>query len=321
MTGESFELPSGLTERRKQFGAVPPPAPKTDSGKIETLEQRHTREQITDSEKLEEIVFLLRKSLSNTITLNLDEIITLLTNIEVILGKIEIAIEIAFPRPPEARTLFYDVASSNTTAVAAPLELNDALYTTEQVYEHIKQNAPRITACNDGPGMWYIRISHDGEQYSDEFPIYEGEYKIVYNIYEIKHRSTVAGMKYRITEFELGREKTTYFKSGRGYLRNTTVAAGNAVPTVAYTTSDLHDVTTVLGQNSTTGYLKNLDPLNTIFFWISHDGTEFGQSGAGLGVEYGRINPNGMTNFDYLDIHSIRVGANVNNVDYELFMG
>jgi len=320
MTGESFELPSGLSKRRKQFGAVPPPTPNTDSGKLETLEQRHTREQITDSEKLEEIVFLLKKISSTSTTVNLDNLINLLTNIEVILEEIKVSIEVAFPSA-SARTLYYDVASSNSTAVTTPLQLNDAQYTTEQVYEHIKQNAPRITACNDGPGMWYIRISHDGEQYSDEFPIYEGEYKIIYNIYEIKHRSTVAGMKYRITEFELGREKTTYFKSGRGYLRNMTVATGNAVPTVAYTTTNLHDVTTVLGQNSTTGYLKNLDALNTIFFWISHDGTEFGQGGAGLGVEYGRINPNGMTNFDYLDIHSIRVGADVNNVDYELFLG
>ena len=126
MTGESFELPSGLSKRRKEFGAVPPPVPDTDSG------------------KLDEIVQLLRQIANPP------------------------------PSPSESRALFYDRSVSNTTAVTTVPEANSALYTREEVWEHLLRNAESINLYNDGPGPWYIRISHDGEQFSSEFPIYEG---------------------------------------------------------------------------------------------------------------------------------------------------
>jgi hypothetical protein len=277
MTGQSFELPFGLTKRRKEFGAIPPDIPGTDSG------------------KLEEIVQLLRQLASPP------------------------------PTPGSERTLFYDLKGTNVTAVTTVPEANSALYTREQVYEHLKMNAKIINLYNDGPGPWYIRISHDGEQFSDEFPIYEGEAKTVKNIYEIRHRSPHADMNYRITEFDMWKQKNVDFRAGPQYLFNGTVAigAGNLNPAIAFTTATLHNFNASLTNNATTGYIKNRDPLNTLYLWRSQDGITFAPLGLGIGVEYGTIDPNGAVNIDYYNIHSIMVSSDtaIAPVDYEIWVG
>ena len=277
MTGESFELPSGLSKRRSDFGAVPPKIPDTDSG------------------KLEEIVQLLRQIASPP------------------------------PTPGSKQTLFYDRSSSNTVAVAVVPEANSALYTREQVWEHLQRNAESINLYNDGPGPWYIRISHNGEQFSDEFPIYEGEAKTVKNIYEIKHRSPHANMNYRITEFEMWKQKNVDFRAGPQYLFNGTVGigAGNANPALAYAGATLHNFNAALTTNATTGYFKNRDPLNTLYIWRSQDGITFTPLGLGIGVEYGTIDPNGAVNIDYYNIHSIMISSDtaIAAVDYEIWVG
>jgi hypothetical protein len=116
----------------------------------------------------------------------------------------------------KSRTLFYDHADTNETAVTTPLEASDPRYIREEIFECLQRNAETITLYNNGPGPWYIRISNDGEQFSDEFSIKEGGAKTVKNIYEIRHRSPRAGMEYRITEFELWsqalEEHTLFFK-------------------------------------------------------------------------------------------------------------
>jgi hypothetical protein len=277
MTGESFELPFGLTKRRKDFGAVPPEIPDTDSG------------------KLEEIVILLRQLVSPP------------------------------PIPESERTLFYDVSATNATAVTTVPEANSALYTREQIWEHLQRNGKIVNLYNDGPGPWYIRISHDGEQFSGEFPIYEGEAKTVKNVYEIRHRSPHADMDYRITEFEMWKQKNVDFRAGPQYLFNGTVAigAGNANPTLAYVGATLHNFNATLTTNATTGYIKNRDPLNTLYIWRSQDGITFTPLGLGIGVEYGSIDPNGAVNIDYYNIHSIRVSSDtaIAPVDYEIWVG
>lgn len=217
---------------------------------------------------------------------------------------------------------YYDVSTSISTAVTTkPDSPDSASYTRHRIYEIIERNAKRLSIYNDGPGPLYVIILHKENEPSDEFPLYEGEAKTYLNIFEVKLRAPVVGLKYRITEYELWKQRNIDFRAGRGYIRNQTVAVGNANPLLAYNTSDLHDINAALQRNASTGYIKNRNPLNTIFFWISVDGTEFGQSGQGLNVEYGTIDPNGAANIDYLEVDSIRIGANANNVSYEIVVG
>lgn len=114
----------------------------------------------------------------------------------------------------KSRTVFYDHAGINETAVTTPLDASDSRYTTEKIFECLLRNAEKINLYNDGPGPWYVRTSPDGEQFSEEFSIKIGEVRTVKNIYEIKHRSPHA-MKYRITEFEMwnrASEHTLFYK-------------------------------------------------------------------------------------------------------------
>jgi hypothetical protein len=114
------------------------------------------------------------------------------------------------------RTLFYDHAGTNKIAVTTPMEASDPRYTTEQIFKRMQRNAEKLDLYNDGPGPWYVRTSPDGEQFSEEFLIKKGNVKTVKNIYELRHRSPRAGMKYRITEFELwsraSEEHTLFYK-------------------------------------------------------------------------------------------------------------
>jgi hypothetical protein len=116
----------------------------------------------------------------------------------------------------KSRTVFYDHAGINETAVTTLLDASDPRYTTEEIFERLERNAETITLYNDGPGLWYIHTSSDGEHFSDEFLIKEGGVKTVKDIYEIRHRSSQAGMNYRITEFEMwddrALEHTLFYK-------------------------------------------------------------------------------------------------------------
>ena len=101
------------------------------------------------------------------------------------------------------RTFFYDHIGTNETAVTTPLDASDSRYTIEKIFECLQRNVETITLHNYGPGSWYVRTSPDGEQFSEEFSIKMGGARTVKNIYEIKHRSLHADMKYHITEFEM----------------------------------------------------------------------------------------------------------------------
>lgn len=217
---------------------------------------------------------------------------------------------------------YYDVSSTISTAtITRPSDSDSSSYTTISIWQIIERNSPKLTIYNDGPGPLFVIISHFQNQYSVEFPLYEGEAKTYIDVREIKLRSPVAGCAYRLTEYELWKQKNIDFKSGRGYIRNQNIATGNVTPATAYTTSDEHTINTSLRRNATTGYIKNRDSVAVLFCWSSIDGTEYGQSGSGLATEYFTVDPNSAVNIDGWEIFSLRVGANINNVNYEVSLG
>lgn len=217
---------------------------------------------------------------------------------------------------------YYDNSSTITTAtVTKPADSDSSGYTSINLWQLLERNSPRLTIYNDGPGTLYIIISHISNQFSNEFPLYEGEAKTYLDVREIKLRSPIAGCAYRLTEYELWKQKNIDYKAGRGYIRNQTLAVGNVLPATAYTTADTHTINATINRNSTTGYIKNRDTIATLFVWVSVDGTEYGQSGSGLAVEYFTVEPNSAVNLDGWEIFSLVIGANQNNVDYEVVVG
>lgn len=211
----------------------------------------------------------------------------------------------------ETKQKYYDeVRTSDTTE-----------YTSEKIYDFLNQNAKNVIVLNDGPGTIYVKYSSNGTSYSSEFTFYEGEAKKYTNVHTLKIRTLLTGVKYRVTEFEIWKQKNVDYKTGRGYIRNQTLVTGDATPATAYTTTDIHNVFTILQRNATTGYIKNRDSVAKLLCWISIDGTEYGQSGQGIAIEYFTVDPNSALNVDGWEVYSLKIGANQNNVSYEVALG
>ncbi len=244
------------------------------------------------------------------------------------LGIINILKRIASFVGPTERQIFYEISgmiSTYGTAQTLPLSDDSAAYIREQVFDRLGMNAPKLNVYNDGPGTWYIRHSHDGHNFSEEFPMYEGEAKTYENIYELRHRAPLDALKYRITEFDLWKQKNVDYKAGHQYMVNGSVAigAGNVNPAIAYLTATTLNFNAALTENATTGYIKNRDVLNTLYIWRSRDGINYAPLGVGIGTEYITIDPNGAVNIDYYNIHSIKVSSNtpIATVPYEVWVG
>ncbi len=209
------------------------------------------------------------------------------------------------------RDYWYDESSTIDTANNTATDNPDSnVYTRIRLYEILGRTSPRVTVYNDGPGTLYVRVSHTTNTWSvTEFPLYEGEAKTYIDVYEIRMRATVAGLNYRVTEFELWKQKNVDFRAGRGYVRTQTIAVAGATPALAYLVADTHNFNALLTRNASTGYIKNTNALTDLWVWFSQDGTEYGQSGAGIAVEYTTVDPNGAINIDYMDVHSIKLGS------------
>jgi hypothetical protein len=210
------------------------------------------------------------------------------------------------------RSYYYDVSNSISTAYTTdPGDPGSSNYTRLRVNELIGRNAPKINLYNDGPGTLYVRVAHNVEIFSSsEFPLYEGEAKAYLNVHELRLRASRANCSYRATEYELWKQKNVDFRAGRGYVRTQTIAVpGVGTVQNIYDNADVHNFNTLLTRNASTGYIKNTNALNDLYVWFSQDGTEYGQSGAGVTVEYTTVDPNGAVNIDYMDVHSIKVGA------------
>ncbi len=100
---------------------------------------------------------------------------------------------------------YYDVY--HTITIAGPIDPNDfdsPVYNTERIFEELERYSDIIFVCNNGTNTLFIIVSHGGRtNFSQETPIFPGEIKTYYNVYEIRLRSPTVGLPYRITEYDL----------------------------------------------------------------------------------------------------------------------
>ena len=117
---------------------------------------------------------------------------------------------------------YYDVADTITTAQTTdPHDEDNANYDQERVFEALERNAEKITVSNDGSDTLFVIASHEGGQnFSRERPIYPGENKTFFNIYELRLRSPTQGLAYRATEYIIccAAGSKTLVSSGNGTL-------------------------------------------------------------------------------------------------------
>jgi len=100
---------------------------------------------------------------------------------------------------------YYDVSDTIDTAGASdPNDFDSTVYNREEIFKTVERNAEKLLVKNDGGDTLFVIVSHiGGLSYSKEVPIYPGEVKVYYNIYEIRLRSPTATTAYRVMEYDL----------------------------------------------------------------------------------------------------------------------
>jgi hypothetical protein len=108
---------------------------------------------------------------------------------------------------------YYDVSHTITTATADnPNDFDSPVYQRERIFIDLQRFAEKVMVTNEGPGTLYIIVSHGGEvEFSQETPIFAGDTKWYYNVYELRTRSPVAGLTYRVTEYDIHTSGSTGF--------------------------------------------------------------------------------------------------------------
>lgn len=111
----------------------------------------------------------------------------------------------------EIYDLYYDNNSTITTALDTTPPggiINDpenTNYNQESIFEEIERNAPFLCVANDAPlggGTLYVLSTHSGTgHFSRERPIYPQQFKVYYNVFELRLRSAVQGLPYRVFEY------------------------------------------------------------------------------------------------------------------------
>lgn len=126
---------------------------------------------------------------------------------------------------------YYDVANTITTAAATnPNDFDSAVYNREEIFQDKERLAERLLVVNDGPDVLYLVVSHiGGLSYSQEVPLYKGESKRYYNVYELRLRSPTAGTAYRVTEYELSSCIETEFSKQITQIQDWTAVAQNTI--------------------------------------------------------------------------------------------
>jgi hypothetical protein len=110
---------------------------------------------------------------------------------------------------------YYDSSSIIITSQPAELDPDSILYQEENVWKKYKRLSRKITAVNIGPGLLYIRLSHDGTYFSEETVILEGESKDFDEIYVLRLRSPTANLRYRVTEYNITTVSGQQFSGSR----------------------------------------------------------------------------------------------------------
>jgi hypothetical protein len=110
---------------------------------------------------------------------------------------------------------YYDV--SGVIAVSQPVELDpeSVLYQSEDIWKKYKRLSRKITVLCVGPGILYVRTSHDGTYFSEETVIYEGQSKDFDEIYVLKLRSPSANLRYRVSEYNVNTVSGQQFSGSR----------------------------------------------------------------------------------------------------------
>lgn len=110
---------------------------------------------------------------------------------------------------------YYDV--ENVIQVSQPLELDPQSdkYQTENVWNIYHRLSRKLTVVNIGPGILYVRVTHDSQYVSEEYVIYEGQFKEYDEIYYVKLRSPSANLRYRVTEYPVSTISGQQFSGSR----------------------------------------------------------------------------------------------------------
>lgn len=101
---------------------------------------------------------------------------------------------------------YYDVASTIKVAgLTDPDDFDSPVYNKEEIFKIKGRYSERITIKNDGFVPLYVIVAHGTSRtsFSKEVPIYSGEIKTYYNVYEFRLRSSIAGHEYRVMEYDL----------------------------------------------------------------------------------------------------------------------
>lgn len=100
---------------------------------------------------------------------------------------------------------YYDVNGTITVAQTTnPNDEDNIGYNRERIFEVLERNAEIIYVANDGVETLWVIVSHQGGQnFSRERPIYPGDVKEFYNVYELRLRSATVSLPYRVAEYAI----------------------------------------------------------------------------------------------------------------------
>lgn len=173
------------------------------------------------------------------------------------------------------------------------------------IYDTLERISPVLYLINNGPGIIYARMSKNGQEFSFESPINEGEVKTYYNVYEIRLRSPTANTNYIVTEYEYYKQRNFEYLSGRPYVSEDIVVVVGTPNTENIVT----DAVQGLGRNAHTGYIVNDGPGN-LEIGLSNDGVTYTPDIT--------IIPNQILDLNGEDIYSITIDTTIINTNYRL---
>lgn len=155
---------------------------------------------------------------------------------------------------------YYDVNNTIQTAASEnPNDFDSPVYNTERVFEFLERYADIIEVVNDGTDTLFVIVSHGGTtNFSQEVPIFPGETKLYYNVYELRLRSPTAGLPYRVTEYDIENvSQTSIIPIEKASLHNvplpvinTNWLSSNIVPTRTPTTFRIEVAVSISGNFS-----------------------------------------------------------------------
>jgi hypothetical protein len=107
---------------------------------------------------------------------------------------------------------YYDINNTITTSLSFDPQNEDNIgYNRERIFEILERNSDIVHVANDGIDTLFAIVFHEGGQNSaNERPIYPGDVKDFYDVYEIRLRSATKGLPYRVTEYDIETFPLTY---------------------------------------------------------------------------------------------------------------